>query len=556
MYGIKDQLARAASFEEARSQHVWKVSERYNIEEDCVERWVRNQATADRTALTWVRDGAPDRNWTWRDLSHDIRRFANALGERLAVGRGDVVAVILPQRPETAIAHMATLRLGAVGLPVSKLFGSDGVAARIAEASPKVVIVDDESRATLEAALAQLPLRPAVVNVDGSQLAADLSFWDLLEQGSTGGMAASTRPADPALLIYTSGTTSNPKGVLHGHRVGLAHANIGYLLDYLGPHDIYHAHADWAWVAGLLNGLIGIWGFGAQIVCYAGRFDPERTRDIMLRNGVTVGFLAPTALRLMKDTPLPREQRLRSVFTGGEAITAELNEWAVANVSGAVNVSFGQTEANDLVGQVSVWDQAPFGSIGRPLPGHDVQLVDDAGEPVPSGEVGQLAVRADGIDPVIMLGYYDKPDETAKKYLGDWFLTGDYGVADERGYIHFTGRDDDIIKVSGYRVGAIEVENCLLKNEAVATCAVYSAPDPVRGHQIQAIVVLRPDTAGTDELRAQLRDDVRARLGRHAYPRQIDFVGEIPRTVTGKIDRGAVKRLLVRSADPAGREGA
>jgi acetyl-CoA synthetase len=538
--GVPDQIAwDARSFDEARAQHRWKVPAVYNIAADCVHRWAADPAKRDAPALVWDRGDGRTTTYSWVDADREVRRAANALRSELGVRPGDVVALLLPQRPETAFLHMAVFHLGAVSLPISKLYGSDAVEYRLRHASARVVVVDDESRLTINPVLGRLPDLRHVVTVGAPQSAADRSYDDLIRRASPRSEPAATRPDQPAILMYTSGTTGQPKGCLHGQRVSLGHANLGYSLDLPRPDDVYYSHADWSWVAGLMNGLLATWGFGLTVVCCDGRFDPAALTALVERHGVTCGLYTPGVLRQLAEHSPPSAHRLRCAVSGGELVTPEVSQWALENFTSAFNVGFGQTEVNDLIGNVSLWEAAPIGPLGRPLPGHEVALLDEDDQPVAQGATGEIAVRLTDDNPAPMLRYHLDPTSTAAKFRSGWLHTGDLGTADESGFISFASRTDDVIKTSGYRVGPGEVEACLLSHPAVRECAVIGVPDPSRGQSVVAHVVVR--AAGDAQLARELQDFVRSRVGHHAYPRAVHFSDALPKTVTGKVIRAQLR---------------
>jgi acetyl-CoA synthetase len=442
---------------------------------------------------------------------------------------------------------MAVYHLGAVALPVSKLYGTDAVAYRLEHSDARVVVVDDDSRATVAPALPGLPLLGHVVTVGPRQAATDHVFDELVREASPRSRPVDTAPDEPAVLMYTSGTTGRPKGCLHGHRAALGHANLGYSLDLPRAGDVYYSHADWSWVAGLMNGLLATWGFGLTVVCSDARFDPGGMAALIERHGVTCGLYTPGVLRQLAEHRPSTDYRLRCAVSGGELVTPEVAEWALAEFTGSFNVGFGQTEINDVIGNISLWEQPPLGPLGRPTPGHHVALLDEHDQTVPPGTTGEIAVRADAGNPAPMLRYHRDPEGTAAKFRSGWVHTGDLGVADDRGYISFASRTDDVIKTSGYRVGPGEIEACLLRHPAVRECAVVGVPDPQRGQVVVAHVVARGQEG--DALAAELQDVVRRQVGHHAYPREVRFVDELPKTVTGKVLR---TRLREQSALPSG----
>lgn len=538
LIGARDQIARASSFEDAHAGHRWQLPARYNISTDCVSRWATDAMWRSRPALIWHKADDSLETFTWAEIEQRINRMANGLISRLGIQPGDVVAVMLPQRPETAIIHMAIYRVGAILLPLSKLYAGDALQYRIVHASAKAIVVDEESLPTID------DVRAGVDTVQNIMVVGDgpsehLRWSDVEEAGSPVFEAADTTPNTPALLSYTSGTTGTPKGCLHGHRVALGHANLSYVLDYFQEDDVYYSHADWSWLAGIGNGILGPWGFGVPIVASTPRFDPAHLVRLIDRTNVTVGLYTPTVLRLVRQAGETPKRLLRCVVSGAELVTPEITEWAAVSFADSFNIGFGQTEANDVIGCVSMWETPPVETLGRALPGHDVAIMDDQDHPVEVGEIGEICIRADN-DPVQLLEYFRSPEATAEKFRSGWLHTGDLGYADDRGYLAFSGRTDDMIKASGYRISPGEVEAAILRLDEVVECAVVGVADADRGQVVKAFVQVE-DGVNTDSLADRVRTSVRAGVGKHAYPRQVEFVSEFPRTATGKIRRAELR---------------
>jgi acetyl-CoA synthetase len=347
-----------------------------------------------------------------------------------------------------------------------------------------------------------------------------------------------TRGDDPAVLIYTSGTTGNPKGALLPHRALLGHQpGMEFLLGFFPePADRLWSPADWAWVGGLYDVLFTAWHHGVPVVAHrARRFDPERSLDLMARHRVRNAFLPPTALKLLRQEDVKHSGvELRSAFTGGETLGAELLEWARSRLNVELREGYGQTECNVVVCNSALFP-ARAGSMGKAAPGHDVRVVDDEGRELPRGEAGHIAVRRP--NPVMFLEYWRDAAGTEGKFIKDFLITGDTGREDEEGYFWYVGRSDDVIKSGGYRIGPGEIENCLMMHPAVAMAAVVGIPDPVRNQAIKAWIMLRSGFQPSDALAAELQAFVRTRLAAHESPRSIEFTDALPMTATGKILR-------------------
>lgn len=532
----------------------WLVPDTFNIAEACCLRWASTPAESRRIAL-FTEDDAGHRDiWTYGRLAESVQRLGNGL-RRLGVGRGDRVAILMPQRAETAIAHLACHHIGAVSMPLSVQFGPEALEHRLINAEARVVIADGSALSALIEALRRCPSVEHVIGVD-VQHEGLMSWKGLLARQETICPAAMTSASDPALLIYTSGTTGTPKGALIPHR-----ALIGNLPGYVASqnwtpqdNDVFWTPADWAWTGGLLNGLLCTLYFGLPLVAWrpVGRFDPERSFDIMQRYRVTNTFLFPTALKLMmKAVPEPRQRyklHLRAIMSAGESVGQTVFDWCESALGITPNEMFGQTEVNYIVGNSYQKWPARAGSIGRPYPGHRVSVIDDDGNEVPPGEVGEIAIhRADASghpDPIFFLGYWRNEAATRAKFTGPWFRTGDLARSDAEGYLWYEGRADDVFKSSGYRIGPGEIENCLLQHPAVANAAVVPKPDAERGALVKAYVVLTSEQSrlgANESLIAQLQEHVRRRLAPYETPKEIEFIEQLPMTTTGKIQRRVLR---------------
>ncbi|MFO1396406.1 MAG: AMP-binding protein [Burkholderiales bacterium] len=533
----------------------WDVPATFNIAHACCGRWA-----ADRTrfALYWEDESGATSAHTYWDLQREANRLSNVLAG-MGVRRGDRVALILPQRRETAVAHIAVYQMGAVAVPLSFLFGPDALLYRLADSEAKVALVDPQSAPNLAPLRDQLPTLTHAIGAAGAR-APDLVDYDAaVAAASPHFTAVDTRADDPALIVYTSGTTGPPKGALMPHRCLLGNLP-GFVYSHDGfpqPGDVFWSPADWAWTGGLMDALLPTMYFGQPIVGYRGRFDPERALRLMEKYQVRNTFIFPTALKLvMKAFPRPRDRfdvQLRSVMSAGEAVGTTVFAWTQEALGATINEMFGQTEMNYIVGNShALWPAKP-GSMGRPYPGHRVAVIDDAGHEVPRGEPGEVAVNrigSDGTpDPVFFLEYFKNPDGTRNKYTGDWCRTGDVATMDADGYLWYQGRADDVFKVAGYRIGPSEIENCIVKHPAVANAAVVPSPDETRGSVVKAFVVLAPGHEPSDTLAQEIQAHVRQFLAPYEYPKEIEFLAELPMTTTGKVQRKVLReREIVRKS--------
>ena len=537
-------------YEELYKSFRWNVPARYNMARACCGNWAEDRA---RFALYWEDESGATAAYSFWDIQQAANRLSNALGA-LGVQRGERVAIILPQRPETAIAYMAVFQMGAIALPLSHLFGPDALEYRMEHAEASIAIVEPTTVANLLAVRDRLTHLRHVIGVDTREI--PLSWKDLLAKASSSFTPVDTAADDPALIIYTSGTTGPPKGALKAHRVlignvpGFVHSH-----DFFPrPGDMFWSPADWAWTGGLMDALLPAWMFGIPILGYRGRFDAERAFYLLQKYGVRNSFLFPTALKLMmKAFPSPRSKfdvSLRSVMSAGESVGVTVFEWAREELGVTINEMFGQTEINYVVGNCqSAWPAKP-GSIGRPYPGHRVAVIDDRGNELPPGELGEIAVKKDH-DPVFFLEYWKNPQATKDKFIGDWGCTGDQAKRDEDGYLWYQGRSDDVIKSSGYRIGPAEIESCLVKHPAVLNAAVIGKPDATRGAVVKAFVVLQPGRSPSEALVDEIQNHVRGRLAPYEYPKEIEFIDALPMTTTGKVQRKELRKLEERKTQKA-----
>ena len=527
-------------FASIRSGFAWRIPQRFNMGVACSDQ----QSPGDLAIVHERRDGRVDR-YTFNDLARRSNRLANVLRAD-GIGPGDRVAVILPQSPETAIAHLAIYKLGAVALPLSSLFGPDALEVRLRDSGARLAITNEHTLSRIEECIERLPSlqRFLLTDTDVAPRPARL-LSDAMQAASPDLAAADSSADDPALLIYTSGTTGGPKGALHAQRVLLGHLP-GFELSHAffpKPGDLFWTPADWAWIGGLMDALLPTLLFGRPILVAEsqGAFDPEWAVAAMSRHHVRNAFLPPTALKLMRrgDVAAPATLQLRTIMSGGESLGEEILGWTRDRLGVTVNEIFGQTECNYVVGNSSALFPVVPGSMGRPYPGHDMAVLDETGAPASPGSMGEIAIRTP--DPVSFLRYWENTEATAAKFHGDWLLTGDLGIVDDAGYLWYKGRTDDVINASGYRVGPTEIENCLMRHAAVAMAAVIGVPDEVRGEVIKACVVPREGVHPDEALAGDLQTFVRSRLAAYQYPRIVEFMAELPLTTTGKIRRAELR---------------
>jgi acetyl-CoA synthetase len=533
-------LPQRDRYDDLYRDFAWEIPEDFNIGRAVSDEWAAR--TPDRVCLEHFSPDGNHLSMTYRELADRSASLANALVS-LGVTKGDRVALLLPQSFETVIAHVAIYKIGAIALPLALLFGVEALEYRLRTAGASVVITNTFGLDRISHIRERLPDLSEVICVDGDRQGVRY-FSALIESHPPVFEVAKTAPHDPALMIFTSGTTGPPKGALHGHQVlaghipGMQFAHEGF--PQAG--DKVWTPSDWAWAGGLLNALLPSLLLGVPVVSSpAQKFDADMAYRIMAEMKVRNGFIPPTALRLLKSVPDPRAKYdlvLRTIGAAGESLGAETLEWVKRTLGIKVNEFYGQTECNFVLSSSAAIGISRPGAIGRPVPGHRVAIVSEAGKELPVGEAGQIAIRRP--DPVMFLGYWDDVGATERKFVGDWLLTGDIGRQDADGYVTFFGRDDDVITSSGYRIGPAEIEDCLIGHPAVQLAAAIGKPDPVRTEIVKAYVVLAPGFEPSQQLASEISEWVKLRLSMHEYPREVEFVPELPLTTTGKV----IRRLL------------
>jgi acetyl-CoA synthetase len=539
------------SYEDMRARHRWNVPERYNIAAD-----VCDKHPPDKLAMVWEDWRGEEREVTFGELRELSNRFANVL-EAQGVERGDRVATLLPSLPETAAIFLGTYRAGAILLSMSVLYGDEGIEHRLRDSGAKAVVTDSANRNRIPDGLAEIVMvLDAPGAEEGGRQSGDVDLGEALGSASDSYQTVDTSADDPAQLYYSSGTTGLAKGILHAHRYILAHEEFEFCHD-VRDGELFHGSGEWAWAAGIAP-LLGPWRYGAKQFVFArkGGFDPEEQLRVLAKHGVENMFTTPTALRAMtavsdagKRYPL---ERLRVTCSAGEPLNPEVIRWFREQFGITVLDYYGLTESYPLCANYPTVDVRE-GSMGLPMPGWDVAILDEDERPLPPGERGEICLRARS-NPHYPLGYWNRPEESEEDFGGEWFHTKDAAESDEDGYFWYSGRADDVIISAGYRIGPFEVESACVEHPAVHEAAAVASPDERRGDVVKAFVVLAEGHEPSDETAQQIKDHVRDRHSKYAYPRRIEFVDDLPKTLTGKIRRVELReaeRERVKTEQPA-----
>ena len=531
-------------YEQATEGFQWDLPDGYNIAWDML----RKHEDTGRTALEQAYPDGRRESYSFADLDRLSNQVANALAER-GVGRGDRVAIVVPQKPANPLTHLACWKLGAISLPLSVLFGPDALRYRLRDSGANVVVADESVLDTVRDVRDDCPELEHVVAVDEDERSDGVAHFEEMYAGhDTTFEIVDTDEETPAIIIYTSGSTGPPKGVLHGHGLWAGHCPAFWMYFECDVFDsVYWTPADWAWIGALGDVVFPAWHYGQPVVSYPmGSFDAETAFELCAEFNVTDTFLPPTAIRMMMAVENPTEQfdlSVAAICSGGEPLTPEILDWANEQLDGvAVNELYGQTEANLLVANCRTWFPAQAGSMGKPVSGHEVAIVDqDTGAELPEDAVGMIAVAREG-DPVVFQEYWNEPEKTAAASVTgpdgtEWHLTDDLGYRDEDGYVWFKARDDDVIITAGYRVGPGEVESAILEHPDVEQVGVVGIDDERRGEIIKAFVKPIAGVTGDDTLRTDIQNLVKEQLAKYEYPREIEFIDHLPTTTTGKIQR-------------------
>ena len=542
-------LQKLNNFDELCSTFKWNIPEFYNIASDTVDQDIYQNRIA---LINFLQDGKIEK-WSFFDIKKSSNKLANVF-DHFNLEANARVGIILGQCPETAIAHMACFKSGKISIPLFNLFGTEALHYRLLNSRASLVVCDNIGLNKIMEIKDRLPDLKKIICIDSNDEKSNVfNFKKLLEKASDSYTTKKTKASDPALIIYTSGTTGGPKGALLPHRSLLGHIpGVEIPHEFLSSSepvtDLFWTPADWAWIGGLFDVLLPAWHFGIPVVSYRSqKFDPEFTFDLISKLEIKNTFLPPTALKMMKSfnsSKTVKNLKLRTVGSGGEALGEDLLEWGKEILGVGINEFYGQTECNLTVSNCGAIMPTKQGSIGKPVPGHEVRIVNYKGELIKEpGLDGEIIVKSD--TPVSFLKYWENDAATKEKVKNGWLHTGDFAYKDEEGYFYFKGRADDIINTSGYRVGPSEVEDAILSHPEVSMVAVIGVPDKLRGQIIKAFIVTGDQKnvlTQNNKLKQSIQNHVKLRLAAHEYPRLIEFVYELPLTTTGKIIRKDLRK--------------
>jgi|TARA_B110000967_G_scaffold152470_1_gene156694 acetyl-CoA synthetase len=545
---VNGMLPKTKTYDGCYDAFKWDIPEHFNIASAVCDRHAK--ICPHKVAVIYESAIGAVQELTFSQLQRNANQLANVLSD-LNAKPGECIGIHLPQSLECAISHVGIYKTGAIALPLFSLFGPDALSHRLTDSAARILITCSENLPHLKEVQDQLSALEHVIVIDGA--GEDLIDWhEALASASDQFETRNTKSEDPALLIYTSGTTGNPKGALHAHRVLLGHMPGVEFPHEFFPHadDLFWTPADWAWAGGLLDVMLPSLFHGITVLAKRfAKFEPEAVMELMAKHQVRNTFMPATALRMLQQVKDPKifGVNLRSIASGGEALGEAIIEWGRDTFGVTINEFYGQTEVNLVVANNAKIMNIKPGSMGLPVPGHRVAVIDVDGNELPAGEEGLMAVQRP--DPVMFLGYWNNVEGTRSKFIGDWCVLGDLGHRDEDGYFWFKARDDDVIISSSYRIGPTEVEECLLLHPAIILAGVIGSPDLVRGEIVKSYVTLAEGYKDTVGLREEIQAFVRKRLSAHEYPRQVRIISEMPLTVSGKIRRVALRELDAKERD-------
>ncbi|MFB4164210.1 acyl-CoA synthetase [Alteribacillus sp. JSM 102045] len=532
-----EQLVKQFTWEEAFETYDADPNIFFNTAHECCDRWADNP---EQVAIYWENQAGEKKTWTYKDLKEKSDKLANGF-RSLGVEKGERIACLLGKDIELVLTALAAWKIGAIYLPLFTAFGPEAISHRLSISESKVLITNKDQSKKLD----NLDFSGKVILIDHDS-PSNKSFWQLLNNASPQHITEKTKLTDPSVIQFTSGSTGMPKGAVWAHKILISVYPYTKYAIGLNKNDIFLGGADPGWAYGFINSIISPLSFGVPIVMYKGSFEAAKYYELMERYKVTSFAYAPTAYRMMKaageELVKNYNFHVKKFSSAGEPLNAEVIRFFKNNFGQEIYDHYGCTETNMLVNNYhAVSMTVKPGSMGFPTPGYKVDIINESGDPVQIGEVGQIAVDATGF-PFNFLGYWKEPEKTEEKRLKNWFLTGDLALKDEEGYYWFQGRSDDIISSAGYRIGPFEVESCLLEHPAVTEAAVIGKPDSLKGEIVKAYVVLGNDYPESSSLAEEISNYVKTKLSKHQYPKEVEFIKQLPKTSSGKIQRFLLRK--------------
>ena len=543
---MRDNDYNMQDYQDTYSTFQWERPEKYNFARDVLDRWEPSNA-----ALFWVDDVGTEISKTFGEISEASRRLCNVLTDA-GVGKGDTVIVMLPRVIPWWETFTATLRMGAVISPGTVQLSEKDLEYRINAAAATCVITDSANAAKVDAVLGRCPTLAARIVTDG-QRPGWIDYRQAVAAAVPDYEAADTGADDEAICYFTSGTTGYPKMCIHTHDYAIGHRITGELWLDLKPGDLHWNVSDTGWGKAAYSSYFGPWLCGTTLfIHHTSGFNPQQTLELLAKYPVTTFCGAPTIYRMLvlEDLSRYRFKTLRHCTGAGEPLNPEIIDTWKKATGLTIRDGYGQTETVILCASFPCIEPRA-GSMGKPAPGIDLQVIDDDGNIAGPDTEGDIAVRIKPQPPQgFFREYRNDPERTAATRRGDWYVTGDRAYRDEDGYFWFVSRADDVILSAGYRIGPFEVESALIEHPAVAESAVVSSPDETRGEVVKAFVVLAPGYAVSDDLKRELQDHVKRVTAPYKYPRRIDFIDALPKTVSGKIRRVELRSGERQNKDP------
>ena len=535
-----DKLVSQFSWEGIKGEFDWNWDEKFNMAHECCDKWALDE---ERIAVYWENEKGETASYTYLELSQYSNQLAHVFKE-LGLGKGDRISGLLGKEIELVLTVLAAWKIGAIYVPMFTAFGPKAIDYRLRDSGCSMVITNKEQAQKIRNKDIQLLLIDSNL-AEGNTL----PFWKSLLSSSSSFQKEQTKIDDPAVIQYTSGSTGMPKGAVWSHKILVSSYPYVRFAMGLKKKDIFFGGPDMGWAYGLMNCTFFPLSLGTSIVIYKGKFDVQKVYRLLEKYHVTNVAYAPTAYRMMMSAGAPiieqYELKVNHFSSAGEPLNAEVIRFFDKHMKRKVHDHYGSTETGMIINNLANTHMIVPGSMGKPSPGFQIQLLDSSGREAEREEVGEIAVDANSF-PFFFLGYWNQPEKTEEKMTGNWFRTGDLAVIDKDGYFWFQGRSDDIISSAGYRIGPFEVESSLIEHEAVSEAAVIGIPDANKGEIVKAYVVLNSSFTASNTLAADLIEYVKTRLSKHQYPREIEFVEELPKTPSGKIQRYKLKQDAVR----------